>query len=554
MRNLLLLYLLALCFFASAQSPELEKQYIDAWKAFYPSTAVQLGMHDQVHSYEDRSKENIAAWLALQKEILAKCQELRSSDNPTTRINAMHLSQQIKSEILKWEGEAIHEKQLTLYTDLIRKARSAIDDYTFLTAPEKTTLLVERTKAVQKLCSAAIRSLKKCNKEDIEKGLKALAATRTEYIKSNGTFEESIASIDALTSFVKSDLIPGASAKKGSLGRTSYAAKLDIYTDGAVTPEELEAMALAEINHTKELMAETALIHFKKTYPDEIAPSSEKLVRLALDDMEKDVTSSSSEYTAFWNQLADSLIEFITFNEIATLPKNQTLTIEPAPESAGPAARIGWVASSPPFAANPWTTLYLPSIPDTLPASEQKDFWASFNKPFNRMIAIHELYPGHYIQIKISRETPHTIRLLFPYGPYIEGWATFTERILLDAGWDADKPLTMLAHLRKRLENANRAYTSVMVHCHEWDIDQVMQFSTEEALLAPQFAKSLWGRLLRGPMQMTSYFFGGKQFREMYQSERERHGSDFVLKDFMDLCMRTGPIPILEFPALTKQE
>jgi len=166
------------------------------------------------------------------------------------------------------------------------------------------------------------------------------------------------------------------------------------------------------------------------------------------------------------------------------------------------------------------------------------------------MIAIHELYPGHYVQIKISRETPHTIRLLFPYGPYIEGWATFTEKILLDAGWDADKPLTMLAHLRKRLENANRAYTSVMVHCHDWDIDQVMQHSTTEALLAPQFAKSLWGRLLRGPMQMTSYFFGGKQFREMYQAERERQGSDFVLKDFMDLCMRTGPIPILEFPAL----
>ena len=41
------------------------------------------------------------------------------------------------------------------------------------------------------------------------------------------------------------------------------------------------------------------------------------------------------------------------------------------------------------------------------------------------------------------------------------------------SGWEKDNPLTFLAHLRKRLENANRAYTSVMVHCNGWDRDQV---------------------------------------------------------------------------------
>jgi uncharacterized protein (DUF885 family) len=148
------------------------------------------------------------------------------------------------------------------------------------------------------------------------------------------------------------------------------------------------------------------------------------------------------------------------------------------------------------------------------------------------------------MQIKVSRETAHPARLLFPFAPYFEGWATFTERVCLDAGWEKERPLTMLAHLRKRLENANRAYTSVQVHCHDWNEEKVMQFSTETSLLAPQFAKSLWGRLMSSPMQLTSYFWGGKQFTALLESEKERLGRRFVLKDFMDTVMKAGPIPI----------
>ena len=104
--------------------------------------------------------------------------------------------------------------------------------------------------------------------------------------------------------------------------------------------------------------------------------------------------------------------------------------------------------------------------------------------------------------------------------------------------------------MRKRLENANRAYTSVMVHCKEWTKEDVMQFSTETSLLAPQFAKSLWGRLMRSPMQMTSYFLGGKQFTDLLAAEKARLGADFNLKKFMDTVMQVGPIPIEDFKVI----
>jgi uncharacterized protein (DUF885 family) len=99
--------------------------------------------------------------------------------------------------------------------------------------------------------------------------------------------------------------------------------------------------------------------------------------------------------------------------------------------------------------------------------------------------------------------------------------------VALDAGWDNHNKLTYLAHLRKRIENANRAYTSVQVHCNGWDQEKVHEFSVNTSLLAPQFAKSLWGRLMRSPMQITSYFLGTQKFTELYENERKRLGNKF---------------------------
>ena len=192
------------------------------------------------------------------------------------------------------------------------------------------------------------------------------------------------------------------------------------------------------------MIKEVSKEYFLEKYPSQTLPTHEMaLINIALRDMEKDAPTSSKDYLEFWTELNASAIKFIEEMAIATLPKVQTLRIMTAPESAGAAARIGWVASAPPFAPNPITTLYLPSIPESMPTQEQIDFWASFNKPFNRIIVIHELFPGHYMQIKVSRDTPHPVRLLFPYSLYIEGWATFCEKVALDKGWEAGNSLTL---------------------------------------------------------------------------------------------------------------
>ena len=343
----------------------------------------------------------------------------------------------------------------------------------------------------------------------------------------------------------------GAGGRSLPMGRTAFEEALRLYYDMDLTPEEVAERALAEIRETRRLMAETAAAHWRETRGEEPAPAGEtELIGWALAAMEENRPSSQQESLEVFTRFAHEAEAFVRDAGIATLPPDRTLEIVLTPPSAGPAQRIGFVDAAPPFDSAAFTVLSLPTIEDTFPAQEKEDFYRSFNNHFNKAIIVHELFPGHYMQGKINARNPRPARIFFPYSPYIEGWATMVERIALDAGWDDGNRLTFLAHLRKRLENANRAYTSVQVHCFGWTEEEVLRFSQEEALLAPQFAKSLWGRLQRGPMQMTSYFVGKDMFAEILEAERARLGDDFVVMDFTDPILRAGAIPMDMIPEL----
>lgn len=562
MKSVLKKFPVLIFFFCTTMwSQNLSEAYINEWKQFYPSKALSKGIHASVFQFEDVSQEKILKWLDFNEQTLLELLK----ENNINSIDARLLRVQVQSEIDKWKILSLHTSSLSLYVRLISNALNPVLKADYLIKSEKTNLICQRLFQVAKISDAAKNNLDVVAEDDLKSGIKRLGSILEFYkndlsetlenelsISKCMNFKEnleiSIKSLETLLSFAKIELSANKKQATKILGSDEYARRLMLYTDSKLSPEELSDIALEEIEIVRGLLDEVAKTYLQSAYPNSPLPENDvQRIEKAFDDMEKDAPLNATDYLQFWNQLSEAAVQFIEDNHIATLPKNNTLRIITAPESAGPAARIGWVGSAPPFSPNPITTLNLPSIPEALPKQEQIDFWESFNRPFNRMIVIHELFPGHYMQLKISRETPHTIRLLFPYGIYTEGWATFTEKVLLDAGWEKGNHLTLLAHLRKRLENANRSYTSMQVHCNGWSQDQVMTFSTVTSLLAPQFAKSLWGRIINSPMQLTSYFLGGRQFTKLWHSEKERLGDKFDLKFFMDTIMKTGPIPIDEF-------
>ncbi len=572
---LILVFSLSSCLYAGSFSgiKVLSKEYIEAWKRFYPSRAFSRGFLSSLFYFEDFSQTRIENWLKINKATLDEISSRESGMVSEDRIDARLLRIQIKSEIDKWETEVPHKNVLSLYSSHITRAVKSVMNSDLLMPGEKVRIILGRLGGVDKMCAAAIEQLEDGSPKNVERNLRALGTSAGFYEKklpeiakawiASEEFEGFVAKcrhtsaqIQALVSHVKTHLVPKLSRTDSViLGREEFARRLRLYTDSTLTPEQLAEMSFQEIQKVRGLIAKVCEEYIHEAYPEQKIPEDlNELVSKALGDMEKNHPSSQQEYLRFWEGLANQAEEFVREKKIATLPETQTLSIRLAPESSGPMARIGWVSPAPSFHPNPWTTIFLPNIPDSHPEKEREDFWRSFNNHFTTFIIIHELFPGHYIQSRINRENPHPVRILFPYGLYSEGWATLCERVALDAGWDNLNKLTYLAHLRKRIENANRAYTSVQVHCNGWDKKKVDEFSVKTSLLAPQFAKSLWGRLMRSPMQITSYFLGMQKFTELYENERKRLGNKFRNIDFMDTVLRAGPIPLDEFPAIFKNK
>ena len=545
--------------------------YIEEWKVFYPSQAFSRGLFDIIFDLEDYSPESISNWLTFNKNTLAVIVQREPTLNLEDRIDARLLRIKIQSEIDRWVNEAPHKNSPTFYSRSISQAVRSVLESEILIPGEKIEIILRRLEGIAKMCSSAIRQLESGSPRSIAGSLKALeesarftSSNLPDLVKEKMAPEDfesfqtqclhAASQIRSLSTHIQKQVKPSSTSRDSTiLGRDTYAKRLRLTTDSDLTPEKLESLAFEEIQAVKGLMADAASIYLRETYPNKSLPSTQNnLINLALEDMEQSHPVSEQDYLNLWEDLAKKAEDFIRTKKIVSLPENLSLSIALAPESAGPQARIGWVRSAPPFHPNPWTTIYLPTIPDSFPEKEKKEFWRSFNNYFTRFIVIHELFPGHYIQSKINRENPHLVRRLFPHPLYSEGWATLCEKVALDAGWDNGDKLTRLAQLRKRLENANRAYTSVQAHCNGWDQEKVLEFSKNTSLLAPQFAKSLWGRLMSSPLGITTYFLGLQEFASLLEAEKKRQGEKFRTIDFMDTILRAGPVPLDEFPEIFK--
>ena len=165
-----------------ATSSDLGANYIEAWKKFYPSKALNQGMHTTIFDYEDYSAATIQQWLTFNQATLAKLSDANTPYVLENRIDARLLKVQVQAEINQWGVKKMQQNSLALYTPLIAKATDKILDATYLTTGEKATLICQRLEAVQNLCAAAKIALVTDNKTAVENGIKRLEKTTTFYL------------------------------------------------------------------------------------------------------------------------------------------------------------------------------------------------------------------------------------------------------------------------------------------------------------------------------------------------------------------------------------
>jgi uncharacterized protein (DUF885 family) len=545
---------------ANPDLQELSDTYVELWIEFYPSKAFKNGHAEAARHFENFSEERVARWLQYNQHISSLIISSDTKLSVEQSIDLRVLRRQSLMEMERWQHDKVLVNQAIYYAEVISQALTYVLVRDQFTPKEKINISIARLRGVESLTKLGLASLKNGSRQRTQRAVKILKQTvefyennlplvakewagENENEKLTEQIHEAQNALNELIKHIEKQVLPVAGIPD-KFENADYARKLKIFVDSDLSPEQLKLSALRDIDLTRKMMSALASAWWKEKYPQTQIPADEnELLQKTMLAMESERADNREDFLDLFTELTKEAEAFVIENKLATVPLPRTLKVALSPDHFSGAA-YGGVYATGPFNSDADTLFYLPSIPDSSPEEQKTGFYRSFNTHFNTMIIAHEMLPGHYLQLKVGGSTAAAPRSLFANGVYIEGWGTFSEELMLNTGWGGGNKLTRLAHLRKRLENATRAYISVMVHDEGWGKEEVIEFAGTRGLLAPQFAINLWNRVMNRPLQIINYFLGFHAFKELWQLENARLGDKFNTRDFVDGVLKAGPIPI----------
>ncbi len=138
-----------------------------------------------------------------------------------------------------------------------------------------------------------------------------------------------------------------------------------------------------------------------------------------------------------------------------------------------------------------------------------------YNRNMLQILTIHEAYPGHYVQLEYSNRNPSLIRKVLFSGVFAEGWAVYTEQMMLDQGY-GDGSLTMrLNQLKWYLRAVCNAILDYKMHCTNMTDQEALDFLMNRAFQSEAEAILKIIRAKQSSCQLSTYFVGRMAFQRL---------------------------------------
>jgi len=193
-----------------------------------------------------------------------------------------------------------------------------------------------------------------------------------------------------------------------------------------------------------------------------------------------------------------------------------------------------------------------PVEPDWTPR-QQEEWLTNFNYHTLRVVSVHEVYPGHYVHNLHNRydssgkrrSLPLINRVATSYA-FTEGWAHYTEEMMLETEYGRDNPALWLTQLLEALVRNCRYLCSLGMHTQGMTVDEATRFFQAHAYMEEHPARR---EALRGAFDpgYLNYTLGKLMLLKLRQDWRRQEGSAYSLRRFHDATLSWGapPVPLL---------
>jgi hypothetical protein len=248
----------------------------------------------------------------------------------------------------------------------------------------------------------------------------------------------------------------------------------------------------------------------------------------------------------------DSLVGFIRTHHIVTIPSD----VRPIVEETPPFMRATTFASMDtpgPFETHATEAYFNVTLPDpSMTPAQVEGYMHSFNIGTVISTAVHEAYPGHYVQFLWLPQAPSKVRKILGANTDVEGWAHYTEQMMLDEGYgqpgagakdEREAKFLRLGQLQDALLRNARFIVGIQMHTGTMTIEQAEEFFQKEGYQSKETAVVETKRGAGDPTYLY-YTLGKLEIMKLREDMKTKQGAAFSLEKFHDDFLKQGFPPV----------
>jgi uncharacterized protein (DUF885 family) len=537
---------------------KLADDYFDqVYFRYAPSTGTLDGFHQYDPQLEDYSRAAVDQEIGDQQRFEGKFAAIPAEQLDLTSQGDLELLlANIHGSLLRLNTIRLWEKDPDQYSSGISNSAFVLMERNFASPDDRLRSLVAREKLMPAALDEARRNLKNPPQIYTEIALEQLPdiisffqtdvptafkqahneQLKSEFSQSNGAV---IAALKSYQSWLRKDVLPR-SHGDFRFGAETFS-KLLQYDEMVDTPlPRLLQIGYADLHQNQAEFKRIAGEVDPKRAPREV------LAELGRDHPVPDHLLQS------FSDTFQGLIQFIEEKHIVDIPS----PVRPTLENTPPFMRATTTASMDtpgPFekvSTQAYFNVTVPSPHD--PPQQTEQLMTQFNRGTIISTAIHEAYPGHYVQFLWVPQAPSKVRKLLGASSNDEGWAHYCEQMMLDEGYgqpgtgarDAqDAKMIRLGQLQDALLRDARFVVGIQMHTGQMTFDQAVRFFVDEGY------QSRAGGLVeskRGTTDATYLYYtlGKLQILKLRADLEKKEGAQFSLRQFHDDFLKQGFPPI----------
>jgi uncharacterized protein (DUF885 family) len=529
---------------------ELVDSYFDDYFKVNPSQATTVGFHQYDHQLEDfsldaheRNRRQLLAYLAEFQAINPQPLSQNDRDDREIMIASIHSNLLEESQIQMWR------RNPDIYSGAVTGSIFTIIKRNFAPAAERLRSVIEREKQIPRALLQARQVLLNPPKIYTDIAIEQLpgnmdffkttvpeafvdvhdAPLLAEFKQSN---EAAIASLQDYLSWLQKDLLPRSNGAF-AIGAEQYRLKL-LYDEMVDVPlPRLLEIGYAQLRKDQQAFLETARRIDPHKSPEDV-----------LKDMEKDHAGAKELLPAAQKQL-DGIRQFLIDQKIISVPGGaQAKVVETPPFMR--ATTFASMDTPGPYEANATEAFYNITLPDpSWPKEKQEEYLQGYNYPLLSNVSVHEVWPGHYTQFLWVKNNPDLskVRKLTAAGSNAEGWAHYSEEMLLDEGFSKNDPRYRLAQLVDALLRDCRYIVGIKMHTQGMTMAEAREFFVKEGRQQPVVGEMETKRGTGDPTYLM-YTLGKLEILKLRADYQRKMGAGFSLQDFHDRFIKAGSPPV----------